>query len=263
MRMRVRTRPARPRAARRRAVSPAMPSARVERQLVLADLQLVALLEPLRLDAGAIHVGAVERAHVVQVPVLAAADQQRVVAGDRHVVEEDRGVRAPADAQALAVDREALADAPASGPDHERRAMRGDLPDLDRYELARIVDAVGRRVRFGSRRGALGAAVEQRPATLAVVGSLAVEEAALGAVQRHVAPPTPRAGVPAAWLSLSSRTPPAPHSAPSGWRWARMSVSFCTSSPVIAMSPSSCLLRSRLTSSARRMSILPCRIRRR
>src|SRR3954454_4602998 len=45
-------------------------------------------------------------------------------------------------------------------------------------------------------------------------------------------------------------------------RPARMSVSFWTSSPVMTSSPPSCFLRRRLTSSARRMSIFPWRIRR-
>ena len=48
-----------------------------------------------------------------------------------------------------------------------------------------------------------------------------------------------------------------------GTRPARMSVSCWTSAPVITSSPVSSFLRSRLTSSARRMSIFPCRMRRR
>ena len=56
-------------------VRPGRPSAslREEGELVLADLQLVAVLQPVRLDALAVDVGAVERAEVVEVVVAAAA----------------------------------------------------------------------------------------------------------------------------------------------------------------------------------------------
>src|SRR4051812_17108152 len=67
-----------------------------EGELVLADLQLVRVLEAVRLDPPAVDVGAVERAQVVEVEVAAAAHEQRVVARDRHVVEEDVGVGPPA-----------------------------------------------------------------------------------------------------------------------------------------------------------------------
>ena len=67
-------------------------------ELVLADLDLVAVGEPVRLDPAPVDVGAVERAEVVDVEAVAAADQQRVVAGDGDVVEEDAGVGAAADA---------------------------------------------------------------------------------------------------------------------------------------------------------------------
>ena len=66
-------------------------------QLVLADLDLVAVGEPVRLDPAAVDVGAVERAEVVDVEAVAAPHQQRVVAGDGDVVEEDAGVGAAAD----------------------------------------------------------------------------------------------------------------------------------------------------------------------
>ena len=116
---------------------------------------------------------------------LAAADQQRVVARDGDVVEEHLGVGAPADAHPLALDREALAHAPAAGADHERRARQPSTSSsLDRDELAGLVDPVGRRDGLAA---GLGAASQQRAAALAVVGALAVDEAALGAVQRHAA----------------------------------------------------------------------------
>src|SRR5918912_3882580 len=98
-------------------------SARDVRELELADLQLVAVLEPVRLDPVAVDVGAVERAEVVEVVVAAAADEQGVVARDGDVVEEDVGVGAPADRHAVGVEREALADSPAAGTDDERGAV--------------------------------------------------------------------------------------------------------------------------------------------
>src|SRR5205807_2483533 len=49
-------------------------------ELVLADLELVAVLEAVGLDPRAVDVGAVQRAEIVEVVVAAALDQQRVVA---------------------------------------------------------------------------------------------------------------------------------------------------------------------------------------
>ena len=49
------------------------PSAAQEGELVLADLQLVAVGQPVRLDPLPVDVGAVERAAVVEVVVAAAA----------------------------------------------------------------------------------------------------------------------------------------------------------------------------------------------
>ena len=148
---------------------------------MLAHVLKIALSQCPGLDPRAIDVGAVERAEVVQVPLLAAADKQRVVTRDGDVVKEHLGVRSAADARALAVHGEALADAPTARADHERRPTRGDIVDLDRYELAGLVDAIGRRDRLSCRLGAL----EQRSASLAVVGALDVDEAALCAVQGH------------------------------------------------------------------------------
>src|SRR3954454_12026042 len=112
------------------------------RELELADLQLVAVLEPVRLDPMTVDVGAVERAEVVEVVVAAAAHEEGVVARDGHVVEEDVRVRPAADRHAVGVQREALADAPAARADDERGALVGDdVPDVDRHELAGLVDA--------------------------------------------------------------------------------------------------------------------------
>ena len=84
-------------------------------ELVLADLDLVAVGEPVGLDPAPVDVGAVERAEVVDVEAVAAADEQRVVAGDGDVVEEDAGVGAAADADPVVVDGEALTGAAAAG----------------------------------------------------------------------------------------------------------------------------------------------------
>ena len=62
-------------------------------------------------------------------------------------------------------------------------------PSSTRHQLAGLVDAVGGRDRIAARGAGRLAAREQRAAALAVVGSLAVDEAALGAVQGHGRPP--------------------------------------------------------------------------
>src|SRR3954454_18498644 len=59
-----------------------------ECQLVLANLHPVAVLQFLGLDPLGVHLGAVERAEVVDVDAVAPPHEQRVVARDRHVVEE-------------------------------------------------------------------------------------------------------------------------------------------------------------------------------
>src|SRR5919197_2081700 len=65
-------------------------------ELVFADLQLVAVLEAVRLDPAPVDVGAVERAGVVQEPPVGAVDEDGMVARDGHVVEEDLRIgRAP------------------------------------------------------------------------------------------------------------------------------------------------------------------------
>src|ERR1700722_2996565 len=160
-------------------------SACVIGQLVLADLQLIALLQAMRVDPRAIHVCAVQRTTVVEVPGIAATDQQSVVARNGHVVEEDIGVGAPADAHPLAVDGKALARTPSAGTDHERRPVRGHLAELHRHQLACVVDSVGSGHRLA--RGSL-AARQQRAAARTVVGALVAEKAALGAMQSHELP---------------------------------------------------------------------------
>src|SRR5215213_8931511 len=164
-------------------------------ELVLADLQLVAVLQPVRLDPRAVHVCAVERTAVVEVPVVAAAHEQGVVARDGHVVEEHVAVGPTADRQALAVHRKALAGAAPAGADDECGTARDHLFELDGLDLAGLADPVrGRRLMTGP----LGDG-QVRTALLAVLGSDGIREAAFGAMERHgilrwaVSPPaTPR-----------------------------------------------------------------------
>src|SRR3954447_1469712 len=215
-------------------------------QLVLADLNLVAVLELVRLDPPAVHVGAVQRSEVVDVVAVLAVNQQRVVARDGDVVEEHPGVRSSPDRNSLGVDREALARAPAARADHERSPRLVDLfVDVHRLVLAGLVDPVGHRRGFFS---PLWTA-EVRTALLAVVGALGVDEPALGAVNGHASGPSRR--------SRQSSSSPAGSTLPR-----RMSVRVCTSLPEISEPPASRLDLRRLTSSARRMSILPCSRRR-
>src|SRR5687768_6203543 len=92
-------------------------------QLVLADLQLVPVLEAVRVDAAAVHVGPVERAGVVEVPLAGAAHELRVVARDGDVVQEDLGVGRAPDHQPLAPQRVRLADPAAARADDQRAAL--------------------------------------------------------------------------------------------------------------------------------------------
>src|SRR3954449_1947432 len=82
--------------------------------LVLADLQLVAVLQLVRLDPAPVHVRAVQRAEVVDVDAVAPAHVQRVVARDGDVVEEHLGIGAAADRHLVAPDEEGLAGAAAA-----------------------------------------------------------------------------------------------------------------------------------------------------
>src|SRR3954454_12315055 len=159
-------------------------SASEEGQLELADLELVAVLEPVRVHALPVHVGAVQRARVVEQPLPAAAHERRVLTRNGDVVEEDVGLRRAPDRHPLAREREGLAHAPAARADHERAALGRDVADVDRLELARlVVDHVrgGRDVLL--RR--LGRALEGA-ALRAVVRPFGDDEAALGAVAGHL-----------------------------------------------------------------------------
>src|SRR3954462_3325033 len=91
-----------------------------ESQLVLAHLKLVAVLELVGFDSLAIDVRSVQGAEVVDVHPVAAPHEQRVVSGDRDVVEEDLCLGAAPDARLHPVDHERLPRATAAGPDDQR-----------------------------------------------------------------------------------------------------------------------------------------------
>src|SRR5215218_1348930 len=131
--------------------------------------------------------------------------------------------------------RRSGAGATSARADHERRALVGHRVEVHGTQLPGLVHLVD----LGGVALALGLVAKEGAALLAVVRALGVGEAALRAVHRYS-------------ISASAGMPLP----------ARMSVSCCTSAPLITDSPSSCFFRSRLTSSARRMSILPWRIRR-
>jgi hypothetical protein len=132
-----------------------------------------------------------------------------VVARHRHVVEEDVAVRAAADRQALALERERLADTAPAGADDERGAARGDLVEVDRDDLTRLP------TRYVAVVLELGASrLPQLGANFAVGPSL--ERRSSGSARA-----TRRA-------TRASSSPDRP---------ARMSVRRCTSAPVMTSSP--------------------------
>ena len=75
---------------------------------------------------------------------VAALDQQRVVARDGHVVEEHLGVRAAADAHALALTGKLSPTRPPPARITSAGPCAVTSLDLDRHQLARLVDPVGR-----------------------------------------------------------------------------------------------------------------------
>src|SRR5205823_4623040 len=120
---------------------------------VFADLELVAVGQSVGFDAPSVDIGAVERAAVVEEVVGPALDEDRVIAGDGDVVEEDVAVGAATDAHAVLLQRKALAGAAASGPDHERRAAGDDVAELDLLDLTGLADFVARGSRARRRLG--------------------------------------------------------------------------------------------------------------
>src|SRR5215213_5680519 len=82
--------------------SPSPVSPLHERQPVLADLELVAVLERGAVDPAAIDESAVQRPLVLDEEPAVALDEQRVVARHRDIVEEDVAVGGASDAGAAA-----------------------------------------------------------------------------------------------------------------------------------------------------------------
>src|SRR4029079_1544465 len=92
-------------------------------QPVLADLQLVTVGEPGLVHALAVDIGAVQAVEVAHVGAVCLPFQERVLAGDGDVVEEDVAVGGAADARSLAAHREVLTASASAQPDHQRRAL--------------------------------------------------------------------------------------------------------------------------------------------
>src|SRR4029077_18639541 len=82
---------------------------------VLADLHLVAVLDPGAVDPAPVDEAAVSRALVLDVELAVALDQHGVGAGHGHVVQEDLALGRPADPRLLARGDEALPRATATG----------------------------------------------------------------------------------------------------------------------------------------------------
>src|SRR5262249_38459825 len=91
-----------------------------ERQPVLADLELVAVVELPGFDAPAVEECPVEAAEVLDREGVGAPTDDRVAPRDGHVVQEDVAVRRPSDRRLLVVEDERLPRATAAGAHDER-----------------------------------------------------------------------------------------------------------------------------------------------
>ena len=138
--------------------------------------------EAVRLDPAAVHVGAVQRAQVVDVEAVAAPHEQRVVARHGHVVEEHLGVRAAAD-RACARPSTGTPRPSARRPSGSRASRPRGSSRRGRPDGARRSRPPGRPRWCRPLR--LGLVAEEGAALLAVVRALGVDEAALGAVHRY------------------------------------------------------------------------------
>src|SRR5262249_60180089 len=85
-----------------------LPSCLQVAELVLADLDLVAVLELVGLDAAAVDVRPVQRAEVVDVEPVLPADEKSVIARDRDVGQEEARVRRPSARDSRFTQAEAL-----------------------------------------------------------------------------------------------------------------------------------------------------------
>src|SRR5438477_3711773 len=207
-------------------------SLRDEGQPVLADLQLVPVLELRRVDALAVQERAVQAALVLDPEAaVVVADEHRVLARHRDVVEEDVAVGRASDGR-LRLRRVEALPRPAAGAHYECRCLEPLEPDPG--GLRELLGRHGLRL---PRRRILRA--DQRATAGAVARRLRIREAAFGTVDlRHA-------------VSASSGGGPFA---------VRMSVSVSTSTASRTLFPPDFCRRA--TSSARRMSIFPCRSRR-
>src|SRR5438876_5915127 len=208
---------------------PSSPSVLQEGQSVFADLELVAVPEIGPLDPLAVDERPVQAALVLELPAVAVLREDGVFAGHGDIVEEDPALGRPPDRRRAVLEPERLPRPPAARADDERRAVDAEI--LDRIKALRHLgsgERLGRLPLFGH---------DERSAALrAEVRGLRVVVPALGAVDvRH------QAG--GAALPV------------------RMSVSESPLTESRTLLP--CVSWSRATSSARRMSIFPCRSRRR
>src|SRR5512142_1373167 len=146
-----------------------------EGQPVLADLDLVAVLELGGLDALAVDEGAVQAAAVLDQPAAVTLPQLRVLPRDGDVVEEDPAVRRATDRRAVSLGLEGLPRPAAARADDERRPLHADVAE----RLEELVALLGAE---GLRRLAALRPREERAALRAIVGGLRVLEAALRAV---------------------------------------------------------------------------------
>ena len=137
---------------------------REEGEPVLADLDLVVVLELGRLDPLLVHEGAVEAAEVADRERLAVAQQLGVLARDGDVVEEHVALGRAPDQRPLAGGEEALPRPAAARADDERRALAAEVLQRRRRILG---DLLGRESHRLLTRLAF---LEARAAARAVVG---------------------------------------------------------------------------------------------
>src|SRR4029453_10036354 len=116
-----------------------------EAELVLADLELVAVLQPARLDATAVQERPVEAPLILDEEGVFLVDEHGVFARDGDVIEEDVAVRGAADRRALALRHEVLACAPAARADDERRALGAEVFERHQASLLRLLWRVAHR----------------------------------------------------------------------------------------------------------------------
>src|SRR5262245_19512841 len=152
-----------------------------EREPELAHLHLVPVLQRLlRLDPPPVDVRAVEAAQVAEAQAVAFADDHRVLAGDRHVVEEDVALGRPPDGDAIADQGEELTLQDPAGAHGEVRPLDARRGPAGRLELVSV------QVERPGRLAGLALDDQQGAAALAEPMGLALVEPALGAVHERL-----------------------------------------------------------------------------